>query len=94
MAYNLPTSVETMGELFTYIVSVDGNFFNFILMSIGLIIFLATNSSGNTIRDSMIVANFSVFLLAFLLNLLNLVSSLTIFIPLVLIGISIIIRER
>ncbi len=93
MAYALPTNVTGMGELFQYIVSVDGNFFNLLLISIGILIFLVMDSSGNPKRDSIMTASFGVFLLAVLLNILNLVSSLAIFIPLVLAGISIVIRD-
>ena len=47
MAWALPSNVTTIGDYGQYVVSVDPNFFNLLLLALFLIIFIALRASPN-----------------------------------------------
>ncbi len=72
--YPTPTNLTGFGDMAQYIVSVDGNFFNFLLLTLWIIMFIYLNSSQNTTAGaSFTIASWITFIFALLLEIVGVI---------------------
>ncbi len=85
--YPLPGNV-TFGGMFSYIASVDPNFFNIMLLVLWVVFFLGLNTAGLAKPGTAFTASsWAIFLLAMLLSIVGVVANTIIFITIIMVAI-------
>ncbi len=83
--YLYPNNITGMGALAVYIHSVDAHFFNLLLVSIWVLIFLGTKVGNNSsAASSFTAASFVVAILTMFLQVLGVVTNYAFFLALVM----------
>tara|TARA_R100000479_G_scaffold156388_1_gene92772 strand:+ start:632 stop:928 length:297 start_codon:yes stop_codon:yes gene_type:complete len=96
MAYALPTNVSTVGGYMEYVVTIDPNFFNVLMMGLWFIFFIGLRASPNISTPlAWVTASFGSLLASTLLLVGGFIGTATVLylIGAVVIGIVLVMRE-
>jgi predicted membrane protein len=96
MAYALPTNVTSVGQYMDYVVTIDPNFFNILMLGLWFIMFIGLRASPNISTPlAWVTASFGALLASILLLIGNFIGTSTILylIGATIIGIVLLMRE-